>query len=505
MCAAKMSINDKFIGGKTMKKFLSLLLAATLVISLAACGDKKSGEEKQNDVTQQVVATSTPAPTNTPAPQPTAEDKLPEGVMDYATYAAAAIDSAVVVAPYFQAAQSWWEKDGQGLATVYAQDENGGYFLYECKCSKEVYDKLKPGVRILVNGYKAEWAGEVEITDCTLEILDYSSNSFVATATDVTDIYGTEALNDKINRLISVKGLTVSAPATYKWDGSGSQGDDLYLKVQLNGNEYTMVVESYLCGKDTDVYKAVEALKAGDNIDVEGFLYWYNGAQPHITKVVKTASAFVIPADGMDYNTYAAAELDSEVVVYPYFQAAQSWWEKNGQGVATIYAQDLNGGYFLYDCACTKEVYDKLKPGTLIRVKGYKAEWAGEVEITDCTLEIVDTKNFYVAIPTDVTAIYGTDALNEKINRLITVKDLTVSAPATYKWDGSGSQGDDLYLKVTLNGTEYTMVVESYLCGKDTEVYKAVEALKVGDKIDIEGFLYWYNGAQPHITKVISK
>jgi hypothetical protein len=240
-----------------MKKFLSLLLVTTLVLSLTACGDKKNGET---------------------------DEKL-DGVMDYATYAAAALDSEVVVAPYFQAAQSWWEKDGQGLATIYAQDENGGYFLYETKCSKEVYDQLKPGVRLLVKGYKAEWAGEVEITDCELEIAN-SSKTFVAKPTDVTGIYGTEALNEKINQLIAVKGLTVVAPATYKWDGSGTQGDDLYLKVKLNDTEYTMVVESYLCNKDSETYKAVEALKAGDNIDIEGFLYWYNGAQPHITNVI---------------------------------------------------------------------------------------------------------------------------------------------------------------------------------------------------------------------------
>ncbi len=38
--------------------------------------------------------------------------------------------------------------------------------------------------------------------------------------------------------------------------------------------------------------------------------------------------------------------------------------------------------------------------------------------------------------------------------------------------------------------------------GADSDVYKAIEALNVGDVIDVEGFLYWYNGAQPHITSV---
>ena len=32
--------------------------------------------------------------------------------------------------------------------------------------------RLVPGTRIRVNGYKAEWSGEVEIVDATFEILD---------------------------------------------------------------------------------------------------------------------------------------------------------------------------------------------------------------------------------------------------------------------------------------------------------------------------------------------
>ena len=36
--------------------------------------------------------------------------------------------------------------------------------------------------------------------------------------------------------------------------------------------------------------EAVEALNVGDTIDVEGFLYWYEGVNPHITSVVKAAA-----------------------------------------------------------------------------------------------------------------------------------------------------------------------------------------------------------------------
>ena len=73
----------------------------------------------------------------------------------------------------------------------------------------------------------------------------------------------------------------------YSWDGSGSHdgNSDLYFNVEVGGQTYNLTVESYLCGNETDVYKAVEGLKIGDTIDCEGFLYWYNGANPHITAV----------------------------------------------------------------------------------------------------------------------------------------------------------------------------------------------------------------------------
>ena len=74
-----------------------------------------------------------------------------------------------------------------------------------------------------------------------------------------------------------------------------------------------------------------------------------------------------------------------------------------------------------------------------------------------------------------------------------------------YSWDGSGQEGDDLYFNASLNGQTYTFTVESYLCDSTTDVYAAVKALNIGDKIDMEGFLYWYEGVNPHITSVTVK
>ena len=89
----------------------------------------------------------------------------------------------------------------------------------------------------------------------------------------------------------------------------------------------------------------------------------------------------------------------------------------------------------------------------------------------------------------------------------MTVEESEGGAAFLYNWDGSGSadSNSDLYFNVSLNGQTYTFTVESYLCDNTTDVYKTVEGLKVGDVIDMEGFLYWYNGVNPHITNVTVK
>lgn len=221
-----------------------------------------------------------------------------EKVMTYAEYDAVEVGdeilNVVVVETYIQAKQGWWENNGVGNASFYTQDEDGGYFLYNMPCTKEDYDnKLTIGTKIRVKGEKVAWSGEVEIQNATYEVIE---GSLIAKANDVTSLLGTEDLIKKMNTFIALKGLTVVESETqlgeknaflYNWDGSGEKGtnSDIYFKLSDGENVYTLTVESYLCGEGTDVYKAAEALKVGDTVDVEGFLYWYNGAQPHVTKI----------------------------------------------------------------------------------------------------------------------------------------------------------------------------------------------------------------------------
>ena len=211
----------------------------------------------------------------------------------------------------------------------------------------------------------------------------------------------------------------------------------------------------------------------------------------------------------LSYEEYMAAELDTEVTIQAYVQAKQSYYAE--QGTATVYLQDQDGGYFAYDMACTQEEYDAMTEGTCIQVTGFKSEWSGEIEIMDGQLDQIVEGDTFVAEPFDATSLLGTDELEQHQNEKVSFTGLTV-APSTdadgneaaflYNYDGSGTQGDDVYFNVSYNDQTFSFVVESYLCDSESEVYKAVEALEVGQTIDCEGFLYWYEGANPHITSV---
>ena len=238
-----------------MKKVLSLILViAAILCMMVACTPNNPGN-------------------NQPQLNPNSKS---EGTMTHAEYVAAELNTPVVIEGFVQGKQSWWDNK----ASIYLQDGTGGYFVYEMVCTEAEYDKLTVGTKIKVTGYRAEWAGEIEVdAGATFEIL--AGDTWVATPTDVTSLLGTEELIAKQNMLVSFKDMTVVG---IEFKG-GAAGDDIYVTLSKDGNEYSFCVERYLTGPDTDLYKAVSELKAGDVVDLEGFLYWYNGPNTHITGV----------------------------------------------------------------------------------------------------------------------------------------------------------------------------------------------------------------------------
>ena len=229
-----------------MKKFFAVLLVLCMMFTIVACNKGDDAAKKS------------------------------EGVMTYAEYDAAAMDAEVVIEGYVQATQSWWDNK----ITVYLQDPDGAYFVYELACSEEDAAKLTKGTKIKVTGYKGTWAGEIEIMDGKFE---FGEGTWIAEATDVTALLGTDELIKHQNKFVSFKGLKIEK-ITYKND---APGDDIYVDVSKDGNTYSFCVERYLTDPETDVYKAFADLKAGDVVDIEGFLYWYQGVNTHITGVSK--------------------------------------------------------------------------------------------------------------------------------------------------------------------------------------------------------------------------
>ena len=255
-----------------MKKFIAMLLALSIVLAFAGCAGNNAAPETEAPV----VPETTVAP-ETEAPVVETEAPVVENtVMTHEEFMAAELEALVCVETYVQGHQSWWDNK----ITVYCQGPDGAYFLYELACSEEDAAKLVPGTKIRVTGDKAEWAGEIEIMNGTFEFVE-DGDTYVAEALDVTELLGTEELIAHQNEFVSFKGMTVEN-ITYKND---EPGDDIYLTLGYNGASYDFCVEIYLTGAESEVYTTVGTLNVGDVVNVEGFLYWYEGVNPHVTAI----------------------------------------------------------------------------------------------------------------------------------------------------------------------------------------------------------------------------
>ncbi len=247
-----------------MKKLIASFLVSVMLLCLSACGrDAKNGNMGSKPLS----------------------DIKGDGVMSYDEYSVAGLDTDIVIETYVQDKQIW----NNGVVSVYTQDKDGAYFLYRLHCSEGDYAKLIAGQKLKVTGIKKEMAGEAAVCDASFSFED---GSFIAAKADATSLLGTDELIRHQNEAVSFKGLTIEgwedgSAFYYNRDNSGQSGSncDLYFNASINGHSYTFVVESSLRDQNTDVYKTVEGLKVGDIVDLEGFLYWYDGPQPHITSV----------------------------------------------------------------------------------------------------------------------------------------------------------------------------------------------------------------------------
>ena len=253
-----------------MKKIIAMLLVLSMVLAFAGCAGSNNAPATEAPATE-APATEAPA-TEAPATEAPVEENA---VMTYEEFMAAELEALVCVETYVQGHQSWWDNK----ITVYCQGPDGAYFLYELACSEEDAAKLVPGTKIRVTGDKAEWAGEIEIMNGTFEFVE--GDTFVAEALDVTELLGTEELIAHQNKVVAFTGVTIEA-IEYK---NGEPGDDIYVTVGYNGASYSFCVEFFNDTATTEIYTTVGTLNVGDVVNVEGFLYWYEGVNTHITAI----------------------------------------------------------------------------------------------------------------------------------------------------------------------------------------------------------------------------
>jgi len=257
-----------------MKKLIAMLLALVMVVSFAACA-KTEAPAAPETTAAPVETPEAPAPVETTVAS-AEETEAAAAVMTHEEFMAAELESVVTIETFVQGNQSWWDNK----ITVYCQSPDGAYFLYELQCSEEDAAKLVPGTKIRVTGDKAEWAGEVEVMNGTFEFVE-DGETFIAEALDVTALLGTDELIAHQNEFVSFTGMTVEA-IEYK---NGEPGDDIYVTLGCNGASYDFCVEIYLTGAESEVYTTVGTLNVGDVVNVEGYLYWYEGVNPHITAI----------------------------------------------------------------------------------------------------------------------------------------------------------------------------------------------------------------------------
>lgn len=269
-----------------MKKFNLVLAASVMAFALAGCTAAETVEDTVNDVVDDVVdeikdevedvADGVKDEVDDVVDQIVDNPAVKsEGVMTYADYVAAAVDDEIVIECYVQATQSWWDNK----ISVYAADADGAYFIYEMECSEEDAAKLVEGTKIKVTGFRAEWAGEVEVASGAT--FEFEDGSYVAEVKDVTEFVGTEELVNYINQKVCFADMTVKA-VSYKND---QPGDDIYVTLTKDDTDVEFCLEYYLNGSDEEFYNLVGSLEEGATVDVECFLYWYNGADGHLTAV----------------------------------------------------------------------------------------------------------------------------------------------------------------------------------------------------------------------------
>ena len=206
----------------------------------------------------------------------------------------------------------------------------------------------------------------------------------------------------------------------------------------------------------------------------------------------------------MSFQAFLAAEDDSPVTVEGYVQAK----EARRDGCCGLYMQNEEGAYYLSRLRCSQQEYDTLKTGRKIRVNGYKSHWNDAIEISDASFTLLEGN--LIAEAEDVTALIGSDALRRHQNEKVAFSGMTVEVmpdghSVWYRgWDNTAPAEEDseLWFRASSAGTVCDFTIKPSLCENRDEVLETLQQLQAGDRVDLTGFLRFYNGALPRITAI---
>ncbi|MBE6692129.1 MAG: leucine-rich repeat domain-containing protein [Ruminococcaceae bacterium] len=187
----------------------------------------------------------------------------------------------------------------------------------------------------------------------------------------------------------------------------------------------------------------------------------------------------------MTHEEYLAAE-DGECV---YIEAYVQGYVNYGEGYIYVYCQNAEGGYYIYEAACTDEDLEKIDIGTKIRVKGYKYNYSGSLEIEDGLLEVIDDGDTYIAEPIEANDLLSTDELLKHQGKLVSLKGMTVEEIFFLDVE----YGGDIVVILSYNGNPYEFYITLDLNGFNPDAYDTACNLEVGDVVDVVGFANWYD------------
>jgi len=192
----------------------------------------------------------------------------------------------------------------------------------------------------------------------------------------------------------------------------------------------------------------------------------------------------------VNWKDYVAAPKDYTLSVQGVVTALTG--KSIGNSYNTIYIQDNDGGYYIYDLP-SDPVADGIKVGMTIKVRGVKDIYSGTHEVKEAVAEIVD-QTIKTVEPADYTTIY-TNAQSLKAEDLVAKQGFLVTIKGVQI---TGQNLDNGYLKFKLGDLESYIRISGSVCPltKDEQAkFKADHASHFGWTANATGVICVYDGA----------